>query len=281
MTFGPLVSCEELAQHLGDADWLVLDCRYDLLDKGEKATRDYAANHIPGAYRTVIDRDLAGPVGDGHKGRHPLPLPGAFQRFLETHGVGPATKVVAYDDAAGQWASRAWWLLRHYGHADAAVLDGGLTRWKALRLPLRGGHEKPRKPTRATATPGAMPVTDAGAIAAGGLALLDARAPERYRGETEPVDKRAGHIPGASSAPFAGNVGPDQRFLPPAALRERFTALGAGGSGVVCYCGSGVTSAHNVLAMMVAGLPTPALYPGSWSEWSWDGARPVATGPNP
>ncbi len=279
---GPLVSCEELAQHLNDPSWLILDCRYELADK-EKGIRDHAASHIPGAYHAHVDRDLSGPVGDGRKGRHPLPLPGAFPRFLGDRGVGPDTMIVAYDDAAGQWASRVWWLARHHGHANVAVLDGGLTRWKALRLPLRAGHEKPRPPTQFKGVPGAMPTTDAGAIAAGGITLFDARAPERFRGEVEPVDKRAGHIPGARSIPLAGNVGPDMRFLPAATLRARFeAALPPAGGSVACYCGSGVTATHNVLAMEVAGLPTPALYPGSWSEWSWpDAKRPIAMGPEP
>ncbi len=284
MAFGPLVSCEELAQHLDDPTWLVLDCRYELADK-EKGVRDYAKGHIPGSYHAHVDRDLSGPVGDGHRGRHPLPLPGAFQRFCGDRGIVPGTKVVVLDDAAGQWASRAWWLLRYYGHTDVAVLDGGMTRWKQLKLPLRDLREKPRKPVPFTNQPGAMPTTDAGAIAAGGITILDARAPERFRGEVEPVDKKAGHIPGARSAPLAGNVGADMRFLAADKLRERFTALGAtvgtGPAGAVaCYCGSGVTATHNVLAMVLAGLPTPSLYPGSWSEWSWPEAnRPVATGP--
>lgn len=273
---GPLIGCEDLAGRLSDPTLLVLDCRHDIADptKGVKA---YAEGHIPGAYHAHIDRDLSGPVGDGHKGRHPLPIPGAFQRFLGDLGVTPATAIVVYDDAAGQWASRAWWLIRHYGHANVALLDGGLTRWKALKLPLRPGHEKPRKATRFEGKPGAMPVTDANAIAAGAVTLLDARAPERYRGEVEPIDKQAGHIPGARSVPLAGNVGPDNRFLPPTELRRRFEPFGGT---VACSCGSGVTATQTILAMEVAGLPTPALYPGSWSEWSYPAAgRPIATGP--
>ena len=278
-----LVSCETLNANLGRPDWVVFDVRYDLLDK-EKGLREYGKGHLPGAYYAHIDRDLSGPVGDGRRGRHPLPIPGAFQRFLAGHGVGPETQVVCYDDAAGQWASRLWWLVRHYGHRHVAVLDGGLTRWKALKLPLKAGHEKPRATVPFKGLPGSMPVVEAAQLeagAAGAMLLLDARAPERFRGEVEPVDKRAGHIPGARSHPFSANVGPDLRFLPPAELRARLEAVGAAGAGgVACYCGSGVTSAHNVLAMEVAGLGTPALYPGSWSEWSWpEAGRPVETGP--
>jgi thiosulfate/3-mercaptopyruvate sulfurtransferase len=279
---GPLVSCETLAESLGRPDWVVFDCRYDLADR-EKGLREYGKGHVPGAYFAHVDRDLSGPVGDGRRGRHPLPIPGAFQRFLGNHGVGPQTQVVCYDDAAGQWASRLWWLARHYGHPNVAVLDGGLARWKALRLPLRAGHEKPRASVPFKGQPGSMPTVEAEQVATGSLTLLDARAPERFRGEAEPVDKRAGHIPGARNHPFAGNVGPDQRLLPPAELRARFEALGvARADGVACYCGSGVTGTHNVLAMEVAGLGTPALYPGSWSEWSWpEAGRPIETGPAP
>ncbi len=288
--FGPLVSCEEAAEHLDDPSWLFVDCRYDLADK-EKGVRDHAANHLPGALHAHIDHDLSGPVGDGRSGRHPLPLAPSFQRWCTLHGIGPDTRVVAYDDQAGQWASRLWWLLRHYGHANVAVLDGGLTRWKALKLPLRAGHEAPRAAARTpfTGAPGHMPVIEAQHIQVGlgkpaSYQLVDARAGERYRGEVEPVDKKAGHIPGAISMPFGGNVGEQMRFHPPERLRERFEGtLGVQEAGrVACYCGSGVTGPHNVLAMELAGLGTPALYPGSWSEWSWPEAdRPVEKGPGP
>lgn len=299
MSFGPTVTCEELAQHVQDPTWVVFDCRYDLTDK-EKGVREYAKAHVPGAFFAHIDRDLSGPVGDGHKGRHPLPFEGAFQRFCSTHGVGPGTKVVCYDDVAGQWASRLWWLLRHYGHKDVAVLDGGLTRWKSLRLPLRAQHENHRQASF-TGKPGSMPTVDLTAIErslllASGTAqegattqafgathylLLDARAAERFRGDVEPVDKRPGHIPGAKSLPFAGAVGPDMRFLPAEQLRQRFAAAGWTGDGrsVACYCGSGVTGPHLVLEAELAGLPTPALYPGSYSEWQFPAAgRPVELG---
>ncbi|MEA3190580.1 MAG: thiosulfate/3-mercaptopyruvate sulfurtransferase [Thermoplasmata archaeon] len=275
----PLLACEALQERLGGPDLLVVDCRFDLADK-EKGVREYAKGHVPGAYYAHVERDLSGPIGDGHRGRHPLPLPGAFARWCGQNGITPTTLVVAYDDAAGQWASRLWWLLRHYGHANVAVLDGGLTRWKALRLPLANGHEKPRKPAAFAGKPGHMPVIEAPELEAGGITLVDARAPERYAGIVEPVDKRAGHIPGAVNVPFAGNVGPDQRFLGGDALRARFAE--ATGQKVAVYCGSGVTSTHNVLAMELAGLPPPALYPGSWSEWSFPAAnRPIETGPRP
>jgi thiosulfate/3-mercaptopyruvate sulfurtransferase len=281
-----LVSCEEASSHLEDPSWLFVDVRYDLADK-EKGVREYAKDHIPGAFFAHVDRDLSGPVGDGRHGRHPLPLAPSFQRWCGLHGITPDTQVVAYDDQAGQWASRLWWLLRHYGHQNVAVLDGGLTRWKALKLPLRPQHESPRKEVKFTGQPGAMPIIEAphletGLGKPGAYQLVDARAGERYRGEVEPVDKKAGHIPGALSLPFGGNVGDQMRFHPPEKLRERFeTALGVQETGrVACYCGSGVTGSHNVLAMEIAGMGTPALYPGSWSEWSWPEAnRPIETGP--
>ncbi len=277
-----LVACEEAIHHLEHADWLFVDCRHELADP-QKGVREYSKAHIPGSFHAHVDRDLAGPVGDGHKGRHPLPMVGAFQRWAGQQGITPATQVVCYDDAAGQWASRLWWLLRHYGHQNVAVLEGGLTRWKALKLPMRAGHEKARAALKFTGMPGAMPTVEIGEIEAGTVTLVDARAPERFRGDVEPVDKRAGHIPGAVSVPFAGNVGADMRFLAADALRGRYEAFAtpAPGAGkVACYCGSGVTSTHNVLAMEVAGLPTPALYAGSWSEWSYPAAnRPIATGP--
>jgi thiosulfate/3-mercaptopyruvate sulfurtransferase len=281
----PIVSCEEAAEHLADPSWLFVDCRYDLMDK-EKGVREYANNHIPGAFFAHIDRDLSGPVGDGHRGRHPLPLQPSFQRWCGQHGITSDTMVVAYDDQAGQWASRLWWLLRHYGHQKVAVLDGGLTRWKALKLPLRPGHETARKETKFTGTAGSMPIVDSAILETGlgkpaAYQLVDARAGERYRGEVEPVDKKAGHIPGAISMPFGGNVGEQMRFLPPEKLLERFEkTLGVQEVGrVACYCGSGVTGPHNILAMELAGMGTPALYPGSWSEWAWpEAGRPIETG---
>jgi len=277
VAFGPLVSCGEAAQHLDDPSWVFFDCRFDLMDK-EKGLREYGKAHIPGAYYAHIERDLSGPVGNGSRGRHPLPI--AFARFASVHGIGPGAKVVCYDDRAGQWASRLWWLLRFHGHQDVALLDGGLARWKALKLPMRGAHEKPRKSTNFTNPSGQMPVVQASDIAAGGVTLFDARAPERFRGEAEPVDKKAGHIPGARSTPATDNVGPDMRFLAPEVLRAKFQV--PDGAKVACYCGSGVTSTALVLAMEMAGLPTPALYPGSWSEWIFpDAGRPVETGAEP
>lgn len=283
----PLVSCETTFEHLQDKDWVVIDCRFDLADP-EKGLREYGKAHIPGAYHAHVDRDLAGPVGDGRKGRHPLPIPGSFQRFAGQLGITPETQVVVYDDQAGQWASRLWWLLRHYGHKAVAVLDGGLTRWKALGLPLKAGHENARTAVKFEGVPGQMPTIDSTLIEAqlgvkgGTWQLVDVRAGERFRGEVEPVDKRAGHIPGAISIPFGSNMGSGMLFKSPDELRALYeSTLGVQEVGrVACYCGSGVTSTHDILAMEVAGLGTAALYPGSWSEWSWtDAERPIVAGP--
>ena len=227
---------------------------------------------------TDLDADLAAAPGAG--GRHPLPAPADAEAAMRRLGVSDGRGVVVYDDADGSVAARAWWLLRWLGHRDVRLLDGGLSAWTSAGLPLERGDTVPA-PGDITARPGAMPVLDAdaaAAVATDGL-LLDARSAERFRGEVEPVDPVAGHVPAARSAPTTGNVGPDGRFLDPVALRERFAALGAtDGVPVGAYCGSGVTAAHTVLALEVAGFPA-ALYAGSWSEWVTDPARPVAVGP--
>jgi thiosulfate/3-mercaptopyruvate sulfurtransferase len=255
----------------------LLDVRWRL---GGPPGRDgYLAGHLPGAVWTDLDGDLA--AAPGAAGRHPLPAPADAEAAMRRLGVSDGRSVVVYDDVDGSVAARAWWLLRWLGHRDVRLLDGGLSAWTAAGLPLEPGDTVPA-PGDLTARPGGMTVLDADAaatVATGGL-LLDARSAERFRGEVEPVDPVAGHVPGARSAPTTGNVGPDGRFLDPAALRRRFAALGATDDVPVgAYCGSGVTAAHTVLALEVAGLPA-ALYAGSWSEWVTDPARPVATGPD-
>lgn len=278
-----LVSCETLFANLDD--WVVFDCRHELT-KADWGPREHQKGHIPGAFHLHIDRDLSGPVGDGSRGRHPLPLTGAFPHLMRMYGVNNDTQVVVYDDVGGAWAARLWWLLRHHGHRAVAVLDGGWQRWKRLGLPVKATHERPRQGTF-DGKPGAMPTVDALRISAdleggpGSYQLVDARAPERYSGQSEPIDPVAGHIPGALNAPFASNLGPDGLFLSPDELRAHYEAiLGVQEAGkVAVYCGSGVTAAHDVLAMEVAGMGTPALYPGSWSEWCQpDAERPVETG---
>ncbi len=271
----PLVSAAWLAERATDADLRIVDVRWRLGQPG--AGRGlYESGHLPGAVYLDVDGDLAAPPGSG-PGRHPLPTPERFAEAMGRAGIGEATRVVAYDDQGGAIAARLWFLLRYFGHETGAVLDGGLAAWAG---PLTANAPTfPRAPF--TAAPRPELVVDRQTVARGGALLLDARAPERYRGETEPIDPRAGHVPGALSAPFAGNLDGGSRFLPPEELHRRFAELGAaGGREVVSYCGSGVTACHNLLALDLAGLPAK-LYEGSWSDWSSDPAAPVATGAEP
>ncbi|WP_221336691.1 sulfurtransferase [Thermocatellispora tengchongensis] len=253
----------------------VLDVRWRLA--GPPGAESYREGHLPGAVFCDLDTDLAGPPGAG--GRHPLPSPERFQAAMRRLGVSGSRPVVVYDDADSTAAARAWWTLSYFGHPDVRVLDGGYRAWTEARLPV-AKDEPEVAPGDFTATPGGMPLLtadEAGALAGSGV-LLDARAAERYRGEVEPVDPVAGHIPGAVSAPTGENVDASGRFLPPERLRARFAALGATETARVgAYCGSGVTASHEVLALRLAGVPA-ALYAGSWSHWITDPARPVATG---
>jgi thiosulfate/3-mercaptopyruvate sulfurtransferase len=280
----PLVSAPRLADALAAAEAgsarppVLLDVRWEL---AAGPRRDlYAQGHIPGAAFVDLAHDLADPPGDG--GRHPLPSVAAFQAAMRRVGADAAGGVVVYDAATSTAAARAWWLLRYFGHVAVSVLDGGLAAWLQAGGALETGFPAtaPGAPGDFTARPGAMPVLDAdraAALALGGR-LLDARAPERFRGEDEPIDAVAGHIPGARNRPTTENVGADGRFLAAERLREGFAAAGVTGrTGVGAYCGSGVTAAHQVLALELAGVAA-ALYPGSWSEWITDPQRPVATG---
>jgi thiosulfate/3-mercaptopyruvate sulfurtransferase len=259
----------------------LLDVRWRL--GGPPGHELYDAGHIPGAGFVDLDRDLAAPPGAG--GRHPLPATADFQRAMHRAGVRDGRPVVVYDDADSTAAARAWWLLRYFGHSSVRVLDGGFRAWTEGGYPVvPTARERPTlAPGRFTARPGQLGLLDAdgaASIARAGL-LLDARAGERYTGESERVDPVAGHVPGAVSAPTAQNVNADGTFRAPADLAARFTALGATGDRpVAAYCGSGVTAAHEVLALTLAGLPA-ALYVGSWSNWITDPARPVATGTSP
>ncbi|QLH24588.1 sulfurtransferase [Streptomyces sp. Rer75] len=262
----------------GERPPLLLDVRWQL--GGPPGRPAYEAGHLPGAVYVDLDTELASPAGAA--GRHPLPDLSAFAAAMRRAGVGRDRRVVAYDGGQGWAAARAWWLLRWAGHPDVRVLDGGLPAWTAaggaLTTDLPGEPEGDFVPE-----PGALPLLtadDAAALARRGV-LLDARAGERYRGEVEPIDRVGGHIPGAISAPTAENVTADGHLLPAERLAERFAELGATGDAEVgVYCGSGVSAAHQVLALAEAGIPA-ALYVGSWSEWSADGSRPVATGPQP
>jgi len=275
-----LVSPAALAEELvGEPAPVLLDVRWRL--GGPPGLDSYREGHLPGAVFVDLDRDLAAPPGPA--GRHPLPDPATFTDAMRAAGVSQDRPVIVYDDRDATAAARGWWLLRYYGHEDVRVLDGGYQAWLAAgpsdsQADLAGKPaEHAGKPGDFTARPGHMPVLDAAgaeSVARTGL-LLDARAGERYRGEREPIDPVAGHIPGAVSAPAADNVNPDGTFRTTAELTARFTALGAGPVGA--YCGSGVTAAQEVLALALAGIPA-ALYVGSWSNWITDPARPIATG---
>ncbi|MFD3500378.1 sulfurtransferase [Streptomyces sp. NPDC058678] len=259
---------------------VVLDVRWAL---GDPHGRDhYAEGHIPGAVYVDLDTELAAPPSP-EGGRHPLPRIGDLQDAARRWGIGQGRRVVVHDDLGNTAAARAWWLLRYAGLARVTLLDGALGAWRAAGLPLESGIPADPPPGEVVLRPGGLPVTDAdGAaeLAASGL-LLDARAAERYCGEVEPVDPRAGHIPGAVSAPTGENLAADGTFLPPEELRKRFEEKGAGGaSRVGVYCGSGVTAAHQIAALELAGFEA-VLFPGSWSAWSADPDRPAVKGNHP
>jgi thiosulfate/3-mercaptopyruvate sulfurtransferase len=272
-----LVSVRSLAAELAhEPGPVVLDVRWQL--GGPPGIDSYRRGHLPTAVFTDLDRDLAGPPGPG--GRHPLPELAAFQAAMRAAGVRQDRAVVVYDDGDATIAARGWWTLRYYGHQNVRVLDGGYRAWVSAGLAVTQAEPGPA-PGDFTARPGHMPTLDAAGAQATALTgrLLDARSGERYLGETEPVDPVAGHIPGAVSAPTAGNVNADGTFAGAAELAARFAALGVTGDGtaVGAYCGSGVTAAHEVLVLALAGVPA-ALYVGSWSNWVADPARPIATG---
>jgi len=275
-----LVSADEFAAELGDAEPpTVLDVRWRL--GGPPGEDDYRAGHIPGAAFVDLERDLSGPVRDDRRGgRHPLPDPERFGAAMRKAGVRRKHPVVVYDDRDGTSAARAWWLLVHHGHDDVRLLDGGIAAWREAGRPLEPGDAEPSPGDFAPEVPGRLPVLDAPAAdaMANDATLLDARVPARYRGETEPVDPVAGHIPGAVNAPAAGWVDDSGRLLPAEQLRERLAALGVTARAPVgVYCGSGVVATQSVLALASAGIDA-ALYAGSWSDWVSDPSRPVATG---
>jgi thiosulfate/3-mercaptopyruvate sulfurtransferase len=283
-----LIGTAELAARLDDRDWVSIDCRFELTrpEWGEQA---FAAGHIPHALYAHLDRDLSGPRRAG-SGRHPLPEVGALADTFSRFGIDEKVQVVAYDQGPGTFAARLWWLLRWLGHAQVAVLDGGLAAWQRAGLPL--SNERPMRPARRfAARPAAEWVVTteaiATALAAGSLArgeplLVDARGADRFAGENETIDPVAGHIPGAHSHPFAGNLDALGQFRAPEELRRAWTVTlrGRPPAALVAMCGSGVTACHNLLALEVAGLPGAKLYAGSWSEWIRDPARAVARGPD-
>ena len=284
MALTTLIATETLATHIDDASFAIVDCRFRLDDPGW-GEREYEAAHIPGAVYAHLDRDLSS-TPTGTNGRHPLPDPSELRRRLGTFGIAPGVQVVAYDQDTGAFASRLWWLLRWVGHRAVAVLDGGLAKWTAEGRPTRGGIER-RKQADFTGERNRDMMVDAATVAQvtnrRDWRLLDARAPERYRGEVEPIDTKAGHIPTAVNHPFQTNLTAGGTFRSPSELRGQFEAsLGSvPPPQIIAYCGSGVTACHNLLAMEHAGLHGAKLYPGSWSEWSADASNPTATGPQP
>lgn len=281
----PLISVSELVGIQEPV--IVVDCRHDLMDH-QAGVRAYAEGHLPGAAFLGIETDLSA-LKTGQNGRHPLPTPQAFAALLATLGANERTLIVGYDASGGMYASRLWWMCRWIGHLKCAVLNGGIQQWVAQGGPLSTEPFKAKSIGKIIARTSLCPTWNIAHVSAwvsagsepGVACLLDARAPERFEGKTEPLDPVAGHIPGAISRPFAQNLDTDGCFKPASRLREEF--LGILGDrdpmSVVHMCGSGVTACHNILAMEVAGLAGSALYPGSWSEWCADASRPVATGP--
>lgn len=283
MPYTTLISAAELARHLQDAHWIVLDCRHDLAnpDSGRAA---YDAGHIPGAQFVHLDIDLsdkrAGPNGE-FRGRHPLPERNAFAGTLRRLGVNHGTQVVAYDAHGGMFAARLWWMLRWIGHEAVAVLDGGLQAWQEQGMTL-STEDAPRPRGNVEPHASLVSTADANEILANlntrKRTVIDARAPDRFRGENETLDPVGGHIPGAKNRFFKDNLQADGRFKPADQLKAEFSPLIEAPDATIMQCGSGVTACHNLLALDVAGLRGAALYPGSWSEWCADPSRPVAAG---
>ncbi len=273
-----LISTDELNRHLRDPQWIVFDCRHDLFDAARGA-RVYAEGHIPGAYFVPVETALSG-TKTGRNGRHPLPPASDFATFLNRHGVTADTQIVAYDDVGGQYAARLWWMARWIGLTRVAVLDGGLPKWLAEGRAVETGVPALRGRGTVVARPDSSQVVETAAVQAGQGLVLDARTAERFRGETEPIDPVAGHIPQARNRFFKLNLNPDQTMRPPTELRREFSEIlgGRKPEEVVHQCGSGVTACVNLLAMEHAGLKGSKLYAGSWSEWIADPTRPVARG---
>jgi thiosulfate/3-mercaptopyruvate sulfurtransferase len=285
VTVSPLISVEDLRARVGAVT--VLDVRYRL--GGPPGRPEYAAGHVPGAAFVDLDQALADPPGSG--GRHPLPDPGRFGAAMRAAGVSATRPVVVYDDSQGLAAGRAWWLLRHHGHPDVRVLDGGWAAWTSTGAESEAGEATP-EPGDFQPGPGVLPLLDAHEVLRTDI-LIDARAPERYRGESEPIDPVAGHIPGALNVPTSTNLGADGRFRSPEQLRALYAAAGVPVDGPVhdpvddsadgsredagqigVYCGSGVTAIHDIIALEILGVPA-ALYAGSWSGWITDPDRPI------
>lgn len=277
-----LIDTAHLATRLKDSQWIIFDCRHDLGDPG-KGARLYAESHLPGAFFAPVDTALSG-LKSGTNGRHPLPSPDDFAAFLTHHGVSPSTHIVAYDDAGGMYAARLWWLSRWIGIPHVSVLDGGWQKWTAEGLVVSTETPAPRARGSLTPEPDASRLAFSTeiltALETSDAVVLDARAAERYRGDIEPIDRVAGHIPGAVNRFYKENLNPDHTLRSPDELRSEFERLLAGRppSSLIHQCGSGITACANLLAMEHAGLSGSRLYAGSWSEWIADPTRPVARG---
>lgn len=281
MPYTTLISAEALRANLGQPGWLVIDCRFSLADTAA-GQRAYAESHISGALYAHLDEDLSGPIRPGQTGRHPLPSPEVAAARFAAWGIGADTQVVAYDDMAGGIAARLWWMLRWLGHEAVAVMDGGWQAWQAAGYPVDAEVPQPQ-PRVFTPQPRPGMWVDAATVdqirRSPEYRVVDSRTPERYRGEVEPIDPVAGHIPGALNLPHPGNIAPDGKLRSPEELRRRFQeALGdTPPDHTAFYCGSGVTACFNILAYRHAGLGDALLYPGSWSEWITDPDREVAS----
>jgi thiosulfate/3-mercaptopyruvate sulfurtransferase len=281
MAHSTIISTEALATRLSDPSFVVVDCRFKLDDVGWGELQ-WAAGHVPGAMYAHLDRDLSGPK-TGTNGRHPLPDPALLAETFGRLGITSGRQVVAYDQDTGMFASRLWWLLRWLGHDAVAILDGGFAKWVAEGRPVSAASDRRETATfQGSPRPGMTVRADEVALHSGkgDWRVLDARAPERYRGEIEPMDPVAGHIPGATSYFYQRNLDEQGLLRRPEDLRTRFEAIvgGVAPDHVVCYCGSGVQASHNLLALEHAGIKGAKLYPGSWSEWVSDPSKPVATG---
>ena len=281
MVASPLISTAALAERPADPDWVIADCRFDL-GNPQAGVAAWRAGHIPGAIHVDLERDLALPVSAG-TGRHPLPSPEAFAATLSRLGIGNRARVVCYDAGNGAYASRLWWMLRHVGHDAVQVLDGGFAAWVGEGRPV-ATDDRPRAAARFVANPRPAMLCDVSQVTAalaGGELLVDVRGAERFRGEVEPLDAVAGHVPGAVNLPFLQNLGADGRFRAPAEIAELWRSqTGALPSRApICMCGSGVTACQGLLALEIAGIGNGRLYAGSWSEWIRDPARPIARGP--
>jgi len=278
-TFTTIISVDDLYHHFDDPDWAIIDCRFDLTNPGW-GHENYHQSHIPGSVYAHIDQDLSGPITP-QSGRHPLPDIQQIVERLSSWGVGNQSQVVVYDTLGGAYAARLWWLMRMLGHQAVAVLDGSFKAWLETQYPVTSGIEA-HTPALFTPDPQTHMVADTSEVnrirTDPAYCLIDARTPERFRGEHEPIDSAAGHIPGAVNRFHGENLAPDGKFRSPGQLKEQFRSLigNTPPERVIVYCGSGVTSCHHILAMELAGLSGSRLYVGSWSEWIRDPDRPIA-----